>query len=47
MAINMFCKEHVLGDPCLFMDIDGTAYLLYACAGEAGVDVVKITGLKR
>ena len=39
-------KENALRDPCLFIDIDGTAYLLYACAGEAGIGIVKITGLQ-
>lgn len=39
-------KENGLRDPCLFVDIDGTAYLLYAFAGEAGIGLVKITGLQ-
>jgi hypothetical protein len=34
-----------LRDPCVFIDDDGAAYLLYCGAGESGIGIAKLSGL--
>ena len=34
-----------LRDPCVFIDDDGAAYLLYCGTGESGIGIAKLEGL--
>jgi hypothetical protein len=38
-------RARELRDPCVFIDADGAAYLLYCGAGESGIGIAKLSGL--